>query len=1147
MVGQRVDLEGEAMASWGEVRAARTGWWAVIVLATLALARSAVAFEFFDGKIQIHGYYENQIRTIAADFDANDGFDVSQWYNILSIETDLNVAPNGFGPFDLVSGFIRLEARFDCIWYHCGAIQGINAWGNDAKKFPTRNTGAHKSGWTGSLFTGDTRRIHSIAIDELGFADKDQPVGGNNEPAFLWHVPGVDTLFGVQDPLQTPALEDDPAFYVFGRFVKPGDEYRFALRKAKGQPDGNSLQVLGPFLPKNKILPLGSLADIANPFNPLDENPVLVPAAALDPAVSAFGSTALPYRPAPFLQAGRRASNGDGAEARGMFIPNEQIAKMMRKHEFDDFDQNFRQNELAWNKGASQSDERELKEAYVDIEMFDSRLWLRVGKQNIVWGKTELFRTTDQFNPQDLALATLASLEESRIALWAARGVYSFYSVGPLEDLRLELAVNFDQMEPTDLGRCGEPYTPNPVCDKTAALFAHGIAGSTLAGEVRPPDPWDDTEGLEYGARLEFRWDRYSFALSDFYGYDDFPYVDPVFYYTRNVDPRTGRARRGQSQDGCDPDGLFGGDTSGCLGPGEDALHHHHANQQRFALICGASIGFSPLDRAVCAQSVFNSNAFVAGQRLTSILGTVFSGSNTGRSTVIGAFFPELAPPTVPVGQGFPLVPLNADANDGPGSGPFSFASISAVLTDQQEALLGCGPFWGTSCDISDDTQFGGVDLLNAELSVLIQSWPGFPGTVGNWRVNAGPTGPIQPGTIRDCAVNPIGCSRPTGLQPFHGGAVARRFEQGQSFTLPGARSPFAEAGDLRMGPIAWDPNVDGCVRAADPGCAGAHDLRHPYSNDFFMSEMAAFSWNYMLLLIAFSQNDPVSAGPAGKPEVPCTGGQDTNTCRTVDEFISNPLYYLREDGCSYAHPELCSNIQAIYSIAHTTRRSVRAGGTGDFGRTDFDWHQGGDGVLRYEKRNVLGFSMDFAEDYTKSNWGIESTWIKGIPFEDNDEFDRLRRADTFNLTVSVDRPTFINFLNQGRTFFFNSQWFFQWINGFHESFTTPGPWNVLATFHVDTGYFSDRLLPGITFVWDFQSKSGAILPELQYRFTENLSVTLTAGVFNGRYQPNKAPIKAISDFPYRAGSRQASDWTEQGLSPVRDNDEIGLRVRYTF
>ena len=95
--------------------------------------------------------------------------------------------------------------------------------------------------------------------------------------------------------------------------------------------------------------------------------------------------------------------------------------------------------------------------------------------------------------------------------------------------------------------------------------------------------------------------------------------------------------------------------------------------------------------------------------------------------------------------------------------------------------------------------------------------------------------------------------------------------------------------------------------------------------------------------------------------------------------------------------------MQALFSIAHTTRRDVRAGGNGIYGRTDFDWHQGGAGVLRYEKRNVLGFSMDFAEDLTKSNWGIETTWIEGNQFQDNNQFDSLTQADTYNVTVSVD------------------------------------------------------------------------------------------------------------------------------------------------
>ncbi len=1124
---------------------------ALFACATLgvASAQPAEAFDFFDGRLQVHGYGEAQIRALGKNFSWSDDIDLAQWYNVIGVEADINFAPDGLGPFDVLSGFVRLEARYDCVWTRaCGVFPSVNVFGNRSKHMPNRLSDAHTGGYTGSLVTGDFRRLQSIALSQLGFASRNEPVSGKREPGYMWHVPGVNTLFGVQDPLQTPELSDDPAFYVFQRYVEPGREYRFGLRKVKGQPNTNGIQVLGPWQPQNSVDPIDPLANIANPFNPLDVNPVLVPGAVgpdgeagtPDDTGTATGSSSLPFRPSPLYAAGFAPPNGQRSAARGLFIPNESVQRLINNHEFDDYDQNFSQAELAWNRGASQ-DEKELKEAFLDIETLDSRLWIRAGKQNIVWGKTELFRTTDQFNPQDLALATLASLEESRIALWALRGVYSFYSVGPLDDVRFELAMNIDDMEPTDLGRCGEPYTPIPVCDKTAAIFGHGIAGTTLAGEIRPPDPWNDLSGLELGGRLEFRWDRFSFAISDFWGYDDFPYVDQVFLYERNVDPETGRPRRAGATGSCTT-----GNEAACLLPDDDALMHHHANQQRFALICASSVGFNGLDRSACAQSVFNSQNLAAPPlppTISETLGAVMSGSNTGRLLVQNFFI---------AGQPFPSVPLNHDSGDGAGAGIFVTSSLSYVLSDQQEALLGCGAFWQTNCDTN------GIDLLNAELSVLAQSFPGFPGTTGSWTSMTGPNGEIQPGTIRNCGANPNapGCNGSTGLVPYVGGAVASRTYNHVAYTLPGARSPFVEATDLRMGPVQYDASVDGCVSytLGQPGCTGTgNELIQPYSvgagfstvgGDYYMSELAAFSDNYKKLLIAFSRDDP----PGGtKPEVPCAPGQDTATCRTIDEFIATPEYLNRLDGCSYAKPELCSNVQAIFSIAHTTRRDIKAGGNGSFGRTDFDWHQGGSGVLRYEKRNVFGFSMDFAEDVTKSNWGIESTWIEGNQFQDNDQFDSLTQADTFNITVSVDRPTFINFLNPGRTFFFNTQWFFQYVDGYRDSFVTNGPVNVLATFHVDTGYFRDRLLPGITLVYDFNSASGAILPELQYRFTENFSATISANLFNGRFQQVTPALRSIADYPFRAGNHSNVDWTEQGLAPVRDSDEVALRIRYTF
>jgi hypothetical protein len=224
----------------------------------------------------------------------------------------------------------------------------------------------------------------------------------------------------------------------------------------------------------------------------------------------------------------------------------------------------------------------------------------------------------------------------------------------------------------------------------------------------------------------------------------------------------------------------------------------------------------------------------------------------------------------------------------------------------------------------------------------------------------------------------------------------------------------------------------------------------------------------------------------------------------------------------------------------------VRAGGNGVFGRRDFVWHGGKDVVLRYEKRNILGFSMDFAEDVTKSNVGLEFTWEDDVLLADNDKIDSLSEADRYNLTISVDRPTFVNFLNANRTFFINGQVFFQYVAGYETAFTSNGPWNVLAVLTVNTGYFDDRLNPSISFVYDVRSNSGAVLPQVQYRYTAEFSVTFGVAIFTGREEPRDTALVPVS-LSNRAGRHAYTDFVENGLSAVRDRDEVFLRVRYTF
>ena len=1141
-------------------------WWAVVSVVSIALGAPARAFDFLDGRLQMHGFVGEDIRGLARDMSGQDNWDLAQWYNVLSLELEYTATDSGWGPFDMLSFFSRVEARYDCVYTRaCGIFPSVDSWGDRVEHLPMRYLDAHRSGYRGSVFVGNRSKYSETQIvPELD--PRTAAVGVPQTVATVTHqdphdpisfaqIHRIDTLFLVAGPDQIYGDYDDPASFAFRRIL---DSCNFGSRQTAGGDAGNGVQVLGPLQPHCSTHPIGRLSYVPNPFSSQDLNPVLfgpdrVPNTADDWASPPVGAYELPFRPAPVLGIAQRGQSGD---ARGLYYPSPALQRAIKSDVFDQTDQNFSQNELAWNHGASQQDERELKELYADMEFFDSRLWVRAGKQNIVWGKTELFRTTDQFNPPDLALATLPDLEESRIPLWSIRGVYSFYDIGPLQDVRLELAANLDDFEPADIGRCGEPFTVFSACNKTTGLFFHGVTGFGVAGEHRPPNWWNDISGLEYGARLEFRAGRFSVQVSDFYGYEDIPYAQRLNDYSRKVDPASGRPLRWNAKGSC-PTGA----EASCLGVApfsqiaadgstltldpaqrQAVLAAGSVNVQLFAMICSTSIGFNPIDPAACAQSIFNSlnNALSRTPvprdqaKSTITVASLLSNGLAGNRSA-AAVLRTLARDTTGASPGFPLVGLNADPCDSFRSGHCgdpaypdfgqhasygTTPTLNEVLTDEQEALIGCGAFYGTDCEAD------GIDLLNAEASVLMQSVVGAPGRFSpfGWTtVNGLP----QPGT--------------TG---FQGGPVGTRYVPGSGLViLPGARGPRDPG---------FDPNKDGCTGPGDaPGCAAAHVLAIPATDrtgaplrdggygpstgQLFTSEMAALSWNFQVIIAALSSapdanNDLLPDGPA-----------------QLDEFDSASPFSTAPGQCSWAQPQYCKVVASLYDVLGQQRNTVRAGGNHGFGRTDWVWQSGGEVVLNYEKRNVLGLSTDFAEDVTKSNWSIESAWIAGQQFNNVNQLDGISRADTFNLTVSIDRPTFINFLNPQRTFFINTQIFFQYVAGYQRGFTTNGPWNLLGTLTVNTGYFRDRMQPAVTFIYDQQSNSGGILPKLTYRFTSNFSVTLGTNWFWGRFEMRDNYVNPISSVDNQVASDAYHQGVENALAQVRDRDEVYLRLRYTW
>ncbi|MEW6442553.1 MAG: DUF1302 family protein [bacterium] len=79
----------------------------------------------------------------------------------------------------------------------------------------------------------------------------------------------------------------------------------------------------------------------------------------------------------------------------------------------------------------------DLWECYLDLSR--GPIFFRVGRQNLSWGETDLFRLLDNINPLDNTFGgPFEDLDDRRIPLWMLRGSYNFGDVGPIKSLSLE-------------------------------------------------------------------------------------------------------------------------------------------------------------------------------------------------------------------------------------------------------------------------------------------------------------------------------------------------------------------------------------------------------------------------------------------------------------------------------------------------------------------------------------------------------------------------------------------------------------------------------------------------------------------------------------------------------------------------------------
>ena len=108
-----------------------------ILITGIGIANTARAFEWDlpgERKFSIHGFYEARLLFTGEDLPAH-SVTFSQFRHVLSLEFELSLFPDGFGPFDSMFMFTRILASYDCIYTRaCGLFASADSYGDAARK-----------------------------------------------------------------------------------------------------------------------------------------------------------------------------------------------------------------------------------------------------------------------------------------------------------------------------------------------------------------------------------------------------------------------------------------------------------------------------------------------------------------------------------------------------------------------------------------------------------------------------------------------------------------------------------------------------------------------------------------------------------------------------------------------------------------------------------------------------------------------------------------------------------------------------------------------------------------------------------------------------------------------------------------------------
>jgi len=167
-----------------------------------------------------------------------------------------------------------------------------------------------------------------------------------------------------------------------------------------------------------------------------------------------------------------------------------------------------------------------IRELYVDKTFSLSngtKLSARLGKQQVVWGKTDLFRVLDVINPVDYSRQNIYDeLQDIRIPQWILKAESRFGQTGIFDELTTSVVWNFDKFRPSVLGQAGQPYKildAGSFFSSYLNINQHPAVGALYPGGPVPiihavDIPGWKLENTQIGLKVEGVYQNVTFSLN---------------------------------------------------------------------------------------------------------------------------------------------------------------------------------------------------------------------------------------------------------------------------------------------------------------------------------------------------------------------------------------------------------------------------------------------------------------------------------------------------------------------------------------------------------------------------------------------------------------------------------------------------------